>query len=143
MEEPIQINERIFIPGHELTFKASRSSGPGGQHVNKTNSRITLTWNINTTVALTEEERALVLTRLRGRITNEGELQISVEDERSQRRNREIARDRLRSQLVEALKQPKKRVPRGVPKKARRRRLKAKAERSKIKQQRRPPRHDD
>lgn len=143
MEEALHIENDYVIPGHELTFTASRSSGPGGQHVNKTNTRITLHWCIETTTAFHETALCLLKRRLKNRITNEGEIQISVEDERSQRRNREIARERLRDLLRTALKTQKKRIPVKVPAKAKKIRLKKKTQRSKVKRQRRPPGMDD
>lgn len=143
MEESLRINDHILIPGHELTCKASRASGPGGQHVNKTSSRITLIWNLLNSAALSDDERSRLLVKLGGRLTKEGELLISVEDERSQKRNRELARQRLRELLLLALRRRKKRIPSAIPKGVKERRLRAKAERSQLKHKRRVPHEDD
>lgn len=110
MEANLVINDHIVIPGSELNISVSRASGPGGQHVNKTSSRVSLRWNIVSSIALTAKERALVIERLHTRIVGEGELLINVESERSQRQNREIARQRLAKLLRQALRPKKRRV---------------------------------
>ncbi len=103
METDLPINHRILIPGAELIVTASRSSGPGGQNVNKTSSRISLRWNIKETKALTEEEKLRVLHKLNHRIVGDGDILINVETERSQLQNRRIARERLAQLITEAL----------------------------------------
>jgi ribosome-associated protein len=103
MEEPLEINESIVIPAGELSFRASRSGGPGGQHVNKTASRVSLYWDLAGTVALDAVQRARVMRRLASRLTRDGFIAIHVEDERSQHQNRRIARERLAAMVAEAL----------------------------------------
>jgi len=110
MELDLIINSNVTIPGAELSVSVSRSSGPGGQHVNKTSSRVSLRWNIKNSQALTEIIRNLLLHRLSARLVGEGELLVHVESERSQLRNREIARERLAEVVRKALKISKKRI---------------------------------
>lgn len=124
--EDLEVQEGVTIPGWELYFTASRSGGPGGQHANKTNSRVTLHWQIGNTTALTPGQRARVMRKLRSRIDDAGVLQISAEDERSQHRNRALARERLAALVRDGLKVPKRRRKTRPSRGAVRRRLKAK-----------------
>ncbi len=135
--EDLQVKERITIPGWELWFTASRSGGPGGQHANKTNSRVTLHWRVESTTALTAAQRARVMARLATRIDDEGVLQISAEDERSQHRNRELARERLAALVRDALHVATRRRPTQPTRGSRERRLQAKKAQSGKKAERR------
>ena len=137
------IRDGVVIPCGELTFTASRAGGPGGQHVNKTNSRITLEWDVACSQAFDEESRELVKEKLASRLTQSGVLQIHVDDERSQHRNREIACDRLKEIVEAALKVQKKRIPTRVSTGAKKRRVDEKKRRSALKRQRRIPSGDD
>ncbi len=110
----------------ELDFKATRSSGAGGQHVNKTSSRVELYWDIVNTQALNEEERARILDKLSHRITKDGILQLASQESRSQHRNKENVIKRLYSLLEVAIIPPKSRKKRRPSKRAKLRRLKAK-----------------
>jgi ribosome-associated protein len=110
METDLIINHHLVIPGTELSISVSRSSGPGGQHVNKTSSRVSLRWNIKTSLVLSETQRNLLIERLGTRLVGEGELLLHVESERSQLRNRDIARERLAEIIRKALKPIKKRI---------------------------------
>lgn len=110
METDLIINERVTIPGAELIVSVSKASGPGGQHVNKTSSRVSLRWNVLSSQALTDAQRAQIMQRLKARLVGEGELLLHVESERSQLRNREIARQRLAQIVKDALRVIKKRV---------------------------------
>ena len=107
-DQNLQINSRIQIPSWEIVFTASRSGGPGGQHVNKTNSKITLHWSIQDTSVLSDIQKNRVLRNLGSRVNHEGVLLLHVEESRSQHRNKEIALERLKVLLLEALKVPKK-----------------------------------
>jgi ribosome-associated protein len=91
----------------ELSFTASRSSGPGGQHVNKVSSRITLRWSVRDSAFLTMEEKERLQVRLQSRVTAEGELILMVQESRSQLSNKALALEKLDQLLAEALK-PKK-----------------------------------
>ncbi len=125
------------IPGEELSARATRSSGAGGQHVNKTSSRIQLSWNVRSSAALTDEQRERILRELASRISDEGTLTVSVSDTRSQHRNREIAEARINEVVRRALTVPKKRKVTRPTKAAREARLEAKKLHSLKKAQRR------
>lgn len=139
MEEPLKVTEGIVIPGSELRFTASRSGGPGGQHVNKTSSRVTLHWDLSNTDVLNPQQRARVMRRLRNRLARDGNILVHVDDHRSQHRNKEIARQRLAETVRNALVEKKKRIPTSVSKGAKKRRLETKKRRSSIKRLRRTP----
>ena len=97
------------IPPGELTVRASRASGAGGQHVNKTSSRVEVVWNIAGSRALTPQDRAWLLRKLTSRLSADGSLRVVVSDTRSQLRNREIAMERMADVVATALVRPKKR----------------------------------
>jgi len=101
------IRERNFET--EFILSASRSSGPGGQNVNKVSSKIELRFNINTSALLTEEEKIIISQKLTNRINNEGELIIVSQSERSQLQNKELVIERFYILLEESLKPVKKR----------------------------------
>jgi len=143
MEEPLTVRDDLVIPGDELWFTASRSGGPGGQHVNKTSSRVTLHWSVATSTALDEPRRARLLAKLAGRLTAEGVLAIDVDTERSQHRNRELARERLAALVDEALRIPRRRVPTRATRASQRRRLSEKARRGDTKRSRQRPDRDE
>lgn len=95
MESDLPIDAGLTIPGAELRVTTSRSGGPGGQGVNTTDSRVTLRWNVRNSAALGEESRERLVARLNRRVTLEGDVSVSVSDERSQLSNRATARERL------------------------------------------------
>ena len=103
------MTDEFKIPGDELVAKATRSSGAGGQHVNKTSSRIQLSWNIANSPALDDTRRERLLRNLSSRLTATGVLTISVSSTRSQHRNREMAEERMTEVVRQALVIPKKR----------------------------------
>ena len=116
MKEDITVQEGITIPGNELEITASRSSGPGGQNVNKVSSRITVRWNIQDTQVLTEEQKKLVMTKLKHEITEHGDILIHQSESRSQFINKEKALKELAKRIQTALKKPKKRLKSTVSK---------------------------
>ncbi len=142
-EEDLQIRKGLVIPGWELWFTASRSGGPGGQHANKASTAVTLHWSIDDSSVLDEDEKARVRHRLKHNVTDEGVLQVSSADSRSQHRNRQIARKRLAEQVARGLKKKKRRVRTKPSRAARRRRLDKKRHRGKIKKLRKSPKRDD
>ncbi len=139
----LRISHRVSIDEGELRFVASRSAGPGGQHVNKVNSRVTLRFDLEATPSLDEEQKAQVRERLATRISKDGILTVSAQKERSQSANRQRATERFVELLQEALAVPRERRPTRVPRRSQRRRLEDKRRRSSVKDQRRKPRPQD
>lgn len=129
------LKERPFE--NEYYFKTSRSSGKGGQHVNKTESRVSLFFDLENSELLTVEEKKRMIPKLKNRLNERNVLQIDVEESRSQQRNKEIAIKRFLNIFVESQKPPKKRKVTKPNKAAIKRRLKAKKKNSEIKQNRR------
>lgn len=103
------VNERLTIPRAELTFRASKSGGPGGQHVNTSSTRVELLWSPGTSSVLSEELRARLLEKLASRLDGEGALRIVASENRSQLRNRQAAAERLGELVRQALVVKKKR----------------------------------
>lgn len=134
MDDAIRVAEGTEIPLDEIELRASRSSGPGGQHANVTASRIEAVFDVDASRALSDEQRELLRDRLGARVT------AVAQDARSQARNRELALERLREKLVAGLKRPRPRRPTRPSRAARERRLEQKRRRSERKSQRRPPR---
>jgi len=110
-ENLLQINEVLSIPRGELDVRVSRASGAGGQHVNKTSSRVEIFWNVQASRALSDDQRARLLERLASRLTTEGSIRVVASDMRSQSRNRDLAEERLADMVRRALVIPKKRRP--------------------------------
>ncbi len=137
MKEDIPVQYGVTIPGQELEISASRSGGPGGQHANKTSSRITLRWNVPNSTALTEFQKMRISAKLGHELTKDGDLIIHHSSSRSQHQNKELARQRLAEKIRAALKVTKKRRKTRVPKGVKEGRLKQKKQRSALKKQRR------
>lgn len=130
------------IPSAEIVELASRSSGPGGQHVNTSSTRVSLRWNLRESSGLSEEARTRLLARLGPRLTRDGVLIVHADRNRSRRRNLEAAHERLYELVASALYQSPKRRPTGPTKGAKRRRLESKRRRGALKDQRRGGRDD-
>jgi ribosome-associated protein len=129
----------LEIPERELSWRFSRSSGPGGQSVNTTDSRVELSFDVAASPALPDHLKARALTRLGSRLVD-GVLTIAASEYRSQHRNREAARARLAGVLDDALAPPPpKRRPTRPSRAARQRRLDSKTRRGRTKSLRRPP----
>lgn len=107
----LRVNESVAIPLSELDVRVSRSSGAGGQHVNKTSSRVEIFWNIPSSRALSDDERARLMAKLGSKLTTEGSIRVVASDMRSQSRNRELAEERLAELVRRALIVPRKRRP--------------------------------
>ena len=105
----LRINESLLIPRAELAMRATRASGAGGQHVNKTSSRIEMRWNVRTTSALDDAMRARVMAKLASRLDGEGHIRVVSSEMRSQRQNRDRAEQRLAELIAKALLVPKAR----------------------------------
>lgn len=139
----LPITARLSIPRSELAFRASRSSGPGGQHVNTSSTRVELVWDVAASPSLSDEQRARVQDKLANRITNDGLLLLAEGGSRSQHRNREAVTARLQELLREALHRPKPRKKTRPGRAARERRLKRKKRRSEKKRLRGPVSRED
>ena len=113
-----------FFP--EWEFKATRSSGPGGQAVNKLNTRVTLRWDLQNSQLITEDQKKVLLKKLASRLTSKMELLIDAQEYRTQSRNKQAAIDKFYTLLEEMLKKPKTRRPSKPGKGAIEKRLKAK-----------------
>jgi ribosome-associated protein len=134
--EDLPIRAGLVIPAVELFETASRASGPGGQHVNKTSTRVSLRWNVRSSPQLTAAQRRRLIQRLGPRITQAGNLSVHCGASRSQSKNRETARERLAELVRDGLRTTRRRVPTKPGKGARERRLSEKKQRSTTKQQR-------
>ena len=139
----LDVADGVAIPGSELRMVTARSSGPGGQNVNKVESKVTLVFDLEGSPSLSDEQRALVRSRLGSRVNRRGELRVSSQRHRSQAANREAAADRFAELLREALAPVVERVPTRVPKPSRRKRLGAKRRRGDVKRLRGAPAIDD
>jgi ribosome-associated protein len=139
----LEITPALLLPLTELEFRATRSGGPGGQHVNTSATRIEVWWDVRSSAALTEQQRAQLLARLSSRLDSEGRLRVVASESRSQLRNREAATERLRDLVASALavRKPRKRTKPSRAAKAAR--LEAKRRRSALKHDRRRPGHDE
>ena len=136
MSDPLRVNRELAIPLAEVELRASRSSGPGGQHANVTASRIEAVFDVESSASLSPAQRERLLNRLGPRVT------AIAQDARSQARNRELALQRLRAKLADALRVPKRRRPTRPTTAARERRLQAKRHRAERKRTRRRPADD-
>ncbi len=133
MDDGIRVAEDTVIPLEEIQLRASRSSGPGGQHANVTASRIEAVFEVESSRALSDAQRDLLLRKLGPRVT------AVSQDARSQARNRELALERLRKKLAAGLRRPRPRRATKPSRAARERRLEQKRRTSRRKAQRRPP----
>lgn len=135
----LEVSPALTIPTSELGWRFSRSSGPGGQHVNTSDSRVELSWNVGDSAALSDDQRLMLVTRL-GRRLIAGVITVTASEQRSQLRNREVALAKLAGLVAEGL------APEAAPRRAtkptrgsNRRRLAAKEQRAATKRQRRRP----
>ncbi len=133
-------NEDIVLK--ELVFKAIRSSGSGGQHVNKVSSKIELTFNLKESFAFTEDQKARLLNKLGHRLTKDGVLILQCGESRSQHKNKELAIKRFLDLIRLNLEIQKKRIPTKIPKAVIKKRLKDKRVRSDKKLNRKKPNTD-
>ena len=133
MADELVVNRELSIPLSEIELRASRSSGPGGQHANVTASRIEAVFDVDTSITLNEAQRQRLRAKLGPRVT------AVAQDARSQARNRSLALQRLRARIAEALRVPKRRRPTRPSRAAKERRLDQKRRRGERKRGRRRP----
>ena len=136
VDKSIYVNDSLSIPRDELDVRVSRSSGAGGQHVNKTSSRVEIFWNVLNSRVLSDEQRARLSEKLSSRIVGDGSVRVVASDTRSQTRNRELAEGRLAELIARALIVPRKRKPTKPTKAAKEARLDAKRRQSSKKRER-------
>lgn len=136
VDNSLYVNESLSIPRDELDVRVSRSSGAGGQHVNKTSSRVEISWSVLGSRALDEAQRERLREKLSSRLTSDGTIRVVASDTRSQTRNRELAETRLAELIARSLIIPKKRKATKPTKAAKEARLEAKRRHSSKKRER-------
>ncbi len=139
----MRINDEIEIPDDEIGFKTSRSSGPGGQNVNKVESRVTLLFDLDGSPSLSASQKSRLRRRLATRINKQGVLRVVSQRHRTQGANRQAATQRFVELVRGALRRRRRRVATRPSTRARARRLEGKRRRSRLKAQRRRPTADD
>jgi ribosome-associated protein len=137
MNDPLSLGRHGAIPLHEIQLRASRSSGPGGQHANVTASRIEASFEVATSQALTDDQKKRIIARLGPRVV------AVAQDSRSQSRNRELALERLQKRLTGALAVARPRRATKPTRASTQRRLESKRRQAERKRARRPPGGDD
>jgi ribosome-associated protein len=133
----IIINSELRLPQSEVQYRTARSRGPGGQHVNKTETQVELLFDVAHSPSLSEAQRQRILSQLKNLIDQDGVLHLTAQSERSQRRNREIVTARFQEVLAAALRVPKKRRPTKPSAASKAKRIESKKRRGQIKQLRR------
>jgi len=139
----VRINDNLEIPDGELAFRYSRSSGPGGQNVNKVATKVTLLFAVADSATLSEHQKAVIAERLANRIAKDGVLHLSSERHRTRSANQRDAVERFAQLLSAALAPRKRRRATGVPEASKRRRLEAKRQHAERKRLRSRPPADD
>lgn len=139
----VEIGARLRLSKAELSYRATRAGGPGGQHVNTSSTRVELWWNLEQSAALADHQRALARIRLATRLDAEGWLRLVESGSRSQLRNREAVTGRFITLLSQAIRPPKVRKPTKVPRAQKARRLESKRSRATVKKLRGKVRGDE
>lgn len=133
----LNVTPELAIPRQELEYRATRSSGPGGQHVNTSSTRIELLWNLTGSQAISDEQRERLRLKLASRLDSHGRVRVVASGRRSQRQNRRDADERLAALIKYALRVAKKRRPTKPTRAAREKRLAEKKRRAEVKRERR------
>jgi ribosome-associated protein len=119
----LNVTPELSIPRTELEYRATRSSGPGGQHVNTSSTRIELLWGLDESRAISDEQRDRIRAKLAARLDSDGKVRVVASDRRSQGQNKQAADERLAALIVHALHVPKKRKATKPTRAAKERRL--------------------
>jgi ribosome-associated protein len=136
-EAPVlAVTDDLFVPRAEISYRATRSGGPGGQHVNTSSTRVELAWNVDESPSLTDAQRALVREKLANRINSEGELLLVSSGSRSQHQNKEEVTGRFVEIVREALHVAKPRKKTRPTRASKEERLSEKKRRSEVKKMR-------
>ena len=133
----LAVNDELWVPRAELTYRATRSGGPGGQHVNTSSTRVELAWDVGASPSLSDEQRARIQEKLANRINGEGVLLLAASEHRSQHQNKEEVTSRFVELVRQALVVQKARRKTRPTRASREARLKAKRHRSEVKSMRR------
>lgn len=139
----LDVSPELRLPLAELEFRATRSGGPGGQHVNTSSTRVEVWWDVGASPSLTGDQRARLLSRLATRLDNAGRLRLVSSASRSQLRNREDVTERLREVVARALEVPRPRRRTKPSRASKLARLEAKRRRGATKRDRRLPKDED
>ena len=139
----LSAGHRLLIPRAEVSYRATRAGGPGGQHVNTSSTRVELWWNAWSSTAPTDAQRGLLTERLGHRMDQEGWLRLTEAGSRSQLRNKEAVTERFLSLVAEALRPPKARKPTRVSRTQKAKRLETKRQRADVKRLRGKVRSDE
>jgi ribosome-associated protein len=139
----LRVTRSVVIPEDEIRLEFTTPGGPGGQHANRNATRAVLVWNVDGSRVLGPRQRARIKGKLRHRIDSTGNLRLSSAAHRSQLRNREAVRERLRALLEDALRPEKKRIGTAPTRASKETRLRAKRARAEVKKARRAPGPDD
>jgi ribosome-associated protein len=137
LDNTIVINAELRLPRAEVQYRTARSRGPGGQHVNKTETQVELLFDVAHSPSLSDDQRQRLLSKLKNMIDSEGVLHLAAQSERSQLRNRDIVTARFQEVLAAALRVPKKRRPTKPTAASKAKRIESKKRRGQIKQLRR------
>ena len=141
-ERALAVTPTLSIPLTEIAIRATPSGGPGGQHVNRSSTRVEVVWNVAGSAVLTEAQRSRLRLRLVSRLDSEGDLRVVASEHRSQLRNRAEALERLAGVVARALAVPKARRATKPTRASKERRLESKKRRGETKRERRRP-HDE
>ena len=139
----LDVSPELRLPLAELEFRATRSGGPGGQHVNTSSTRVEVWWDVAASPSLTEDQRARLLSRLATRLDGAGRLRLVSSGTRSQLRNRQDVTERLREVVASALAVPRPRRRTKPTRASKLARVEGKRRRSAVKRDRRPPKDED
>jgi ribosome-associated protein len=142
MSKGVELNDRISIPLGEFRWESSRAGGPGGQNVNKVNSKVQLRWNPATSPSLPEPVRARLLQAIGSRLTRDGDLLVTSQQSRDQARNLADCLAKVRALVQAAARPPKARRPTRPTRASQVRRVEQKGRRADLKRLRRPPESD-